>query len=355
MQTKSESSTITLAAYKQPGGDKGGLKKYTRTEEVPKWLCGQALQTLLQALTDLPIRFPQRRFLLAKAHVTDAFRNVRVPPHRAQNFCYIVDDVLVLDFRLTFGWAASCGYSGLMTSAAEHANCNATEESAFILPEGKAMTSYVKIVDPWENGNPTQISPEVKVNALRKGGPNEPFFSVYADDFIMASVKVDLSDQTALVVSDSLASNHLRLFEPGEKRGVPMLAPNKKTDWNSILGLTIDTYTMRILITKSTVDAIRSTLEQEWPSSKQCARAQDVLSNAEKLWNLTYVVRAARHFVWQLLCLTAAQNVKSKKRTQKAVKLGWEFHDNIAFWKRQIDQQLVGDGQSLGATFFTHI
>ena len=31
-------------------------------------------------------------------------------PHQAQNFCYMVDDVLVSDFRLTFGWAASPGH-----------------------------------------------------------------------------------------------------------------------------------------------------------------------------------------------------------------------------------------------------
>ena len=40
-------------------GEKGGLNKDTHTEEVPKCLCGQALPTILQALTDLRIRFPQ--------------------------------------------------------------------------------------------------------------------------------------------------------------------------------------------------------------------------------------------------------------------------------------------------------
>ena len=119
------------------------------------------------------------------------------------------------------------------------------------------MLTHVKIVDPWETGKPTQIPPEVKVTALQKGGPNGPFFiSVYVDDFIMVSVPVDSFHQTALVVSVSLASDHVRLLGSGEKDEVPILAPNKSTDWNSIvdtLGLTINTHTMRISITKERV------------------------------------------------------------------------------------------------------
>ena len=271
----------------------------------------------------------------------------------------MVDDVLVSDFRFTFGWAASPGCWGLMASAAEHAHCNTTVESAFILPEGKAMMSHVKIVEPWETGTPTQIPHAVKVTALQKGGPNEPFFTSVYVDLIMASVQVDSFDQTALVASSSLASDHVRLFGSGEKDEVPILAPNKSTEWNSIvdaLGFTINTHTMWISIIKERVDAIRDTLEQDWPRSKQYAQAQDVLSMAGKLWNLTYVARAGRYFVCQLLRLADLhENVKSEKRTQQVVKLGWEFHNDIAFWKWAIDQQLVGDGQSLGATFFTHI
>ena len=64
------------------------------------------------------------------------------------------------------------------------------------------------------------------MTALQKGGSNELFFtSVYVDDFIVASVQVDSFDQTALVASASLASDHLRLFGSGEKNEVPILAP----------------------------------------------------------------------------------------------------------------------------------
>ena len=59
-------------------------------------------------------------------NVTDAFRNVRVTPHRAWNVCYMVDDVFVPDFRLTLGWAASPGYLILLASATEIAHFNTT-------------------------------------------------------------------------------------------------------------------------------------------------------------------------------------------------------------------------------------
>ena len=84
-------------------GQKGGLNRDTLTEEVPKCLCGEALPALLKAITDLRITFPHLRILLAKADVTDAFRNVRIAPHQAQSFCYVVDDVSVSDLRRTFG------------------------------------------------------------------------------------------------------------------------------------------------------------------------------------------------------------------------------------------------------------
>ena len=110
------------------------------------------------------------------------------------------------------------------------------------------MMSHVKIVKPWKTGSPTQIPTGVRVNAPRKGGPNEPFLtSVYADDLIMASVQRNASDQTALIASASLASDNVRFFGTGEKRQTPILAPKKSTDWNSTgdaLGFTINTLSM---------------------------------------------------------------------------------------------------------------
>ena len=85
-------------------GEKGGLNRDTISEEVPLCLCGEVLPALLNVLTDLRIRFTNRRILLlAKSEVTEAFGNVRVAPDQAPIFCYMVDDVLVANFWLTFG------------------------------------------------------------------------------------------------------------------------------------------------------------------------------------------------------------------------------------------------------------
>ena len=142
----------------------------------------------------------------------------------------------------------------------------------------------------------------------------------------MARVQADPTDQSALVASASLASDHIRLFGPGEAGATPILAPKKSTDWDTtvdLLGFTVNTHTLRISVTEEKIDAIRRTLEQEWPFTRKQASAQEVLSVAGKLWNLTYVVRAGRYFVWQLLALTGLhKNARTKERTRKVVNLG---------------------------------
>ena len=118
----------------------------------------------------------------------------------------------------------------------------------------------------------------------------------------------------------------------------------------------MNTHTLRILATRGKIAAIRLTLEQEWPLTREQASTQEVLSVAGKLRNLTYVVRAGRYFVWQLLALTGLhKNARTKERTRRVVDLGWKFHNDIAFWKWAIDQQLVRKGESLCAPIYDHI
>ena len=122
----------------------------------------------------------------------------------------------------------------------------------------------------------------------------------------MASVQVDSFDRTALVASGSLASDHVRLIETGEKDEEPILARKKSTGWKSIvdaLGFTINTHTLRISIAKERVDAIRDTLEDDWPRSKQFARAQDVLS----VWQAIVEpnIRGKRRYIFCLAALAS--------------------------------------------------
>lgn len=70
--------------------------------------------------------------LLSKADVSDAFRNVRFDPDEAHKFCYSVGELVVIDFRQTFGWSGSPGFWGVMSAATEHAHCKTTLEPAHL-------------------------------------------------------------------------------------------------------------------------------------------------------------------------------------------------------------------------------
>ena len=45
---------------------------------------------------------------MSKADVS--VRNVRVDPDQAHNFCYTAGDLVVIDFRPSFGWSGSPGF-----------------------------------------------------------------------------------------------------------------------------------------------------------------------------------------------------------------------------------------------------
>ena len=53
---------------------------------------------------------------------------------------------------------------------------------------------------------------------------------MYEDDYLLIKVQHSDDDTTALIASPSLASDHMRLFGPGEEGGPPILAPNKSTN-----------------------------------------------------------------------------------------------------------------------------
>ena len=67
-------------------------------------------------------------------------------------------------------------------------------------------------------------------------------------------------------------------------------------------------HVMRISVPREKIEAMKRLLFEQWPQSSREATARDVLSMAGKLWNLTYVVRAGRYFVWRLLRLTGLHN-----------------------------------------------
>ena len=128
---------IGLSFDEQRRGKNGGLNGNTDPDTVPQCLCAHALSKFLDELVALRKKFPVERILMSKADVVDPFRNVRVHPDQAHSFCYTVGDLVVIDFRLTFGWSGSPGFWGVMSAAAEHAHCNTTLNLTQLLDERK--------------------------------------------------------------------------------------------------------------------------------------------------------------------------------------------------------------------------
>ena len=162
----------------------GGLNAKTDVNSVPPSLCAEALPEFLTELASLRAENPKLRLLMATTHVNDAYRNVRIDPNQAHNFCYYtVGNPVVIDVRLTFGWTGSPGNFGVMASAAEHFHCNTDLSNVQLWPEGVNMMEHVEIVDRWEVGDPTPVPPEAKIRASKGGKLSSPFHKVvYVDD-----------------------------------------------------------------------------------------------------------------------------------------------------------------------------
>ena len=101
----------------------GGLHGDTNPETVPRCLCAEALRKFPDELVILREKFAKMKLLMSKVDVSDAFRNAREDQHEANNLCYTVGELVVMDFRLTFRWSGSPGFWGVISSAASHAHC----------------------------------------------------------------------------------------------------------------------------------------------------------------------------------------------------------------------------------------
>ena len=93
---------------------KGCLDAETNVDSVPPSLCAEALPEFLTELVSLRAENPKLCLFMATTDVNDAYRNVRIDPNQVHNFCYTVGNLVVIDFRLTFGWTSSPGNFGVM-------------------------------------------------------------------------------------------------------------------------------------------------------------------------------------------------------------------------------------------------
>lgn len=246
-----------------------------------------------------------------------------------------------------------------MASTAEHSHCNTDLSNVQMLLEGKNMMEHVKIVDRWETGEPTPVPPDVDVRASKGGKASSPFYTVvYVDDHGLIRAQQNGEDKCPLVGSASLASDYVRLFGPGGTGETPILAPKKSSDWDTkmdFLGFVINSHTLHISRSDKKAHAIRRALVDHWPRNRRRATAQEVFGIAGKLWNLTFVIRAGKYFVFRLRRLTGLHVTPQRKNQSHSVVLGREFHDDLDFWRWAIHHELLEAGESLTAPCYAMI
>lgn len=83
-------------------------------------------------------------------------------------------------------------------------HCHTNVENVTLLPEGVAMTSHKKIVEPWEEGPPSTVHEGTNVRSNGGGGAQDNFFcGVYVDDSILVTVQNEPTARAALTASAS--------------------------------------------------------------------------------------------------------------------------------------------------------
>ena len=80
--------------------------------------------------------------------VKDAFRRLHVAWEKAPTFAYMVNDLIVVDFRLPFGWRNSPGWWALHASAVRHAYCNTSLRTARVLPDAHEIAKNIRVITP---------------------------------------------------------------------------------------------------------------------------------------------------------------------------------------------------------------
>ena len=275
---------------------------------------------------------------MATTDVNDAYRNVRIDPSQVHNFCYSAGDLVVIDFRLTFGWTGSPGNFGVMASAAEHPNCNTDLSNLQLLPEGVKMMEHVEIVDCWEVGDPTPVPPGAKKTCEQGGKAVEPspHGGIYRRPRPHKSPSIGRGKTSFSHIG--LARIGLRTTFWARRAGEdthPSAKKELELEHNlRVLRFRCQLTHARISVTIKKAQAIQTALVDDWPRCRRQATAQEVFSIAGKLWNLTYVIRAGKYFVWRLLKITDL-HTQTGKKTSRSVELGREFHDDLDFGGRQ--------------------
>ena len=99
-----------------------GVNGDTAFKKAPKSETGGVMPAILRRICALREAVgPDVPIYTSKMDVKDAFRRLHVAWEKAPTFAYMVNDMIVVDFRLPFGWRNSPGWWALHASAVRHA------------------------------------------------------------------------------------------------------------------------------------------------------------------------------------------------------------------------------------------
>ena len=363
-ESKDKKRVILDLSYGKGGPQRGrtGVNGDTNFDGAPLCEVGGVLTNVLRRIcalrdavgTKVPV-------YTAKMDVKDAFRRIHVEWEKAPVFAYTVGNLLVIDFRMPFGWRNSPGWWSLTASAVAHSHRNTNLYNAVVLPDACAIAEGVSVVPPPKDSAAAGAPEGVTVEPFAGDPINGNFDSeMYVDDMISTEACPRGNEARLIVATKSAVSDHLRMLGSSQANPVPVMSQKKLTDWlvaQEILGFVVDTQKMSISVPARKIDEIQ-TLLKEWPSTRQEAKAKQVWSLTGKLRHIATVLRPGRYMVWRLEFCTGVANldhVQSVVQKETTVRLNEEFHADLGWWKWAVQQASLLAGVSLYSPFYDHV
>ncbi|CAN0043129.1 unnamed protein product, partial [Choristocarpus tenellus] len=276
---------------------------------------------VIRRIVGLRKKFPGKRIMISKMDVKDAFRQVQVEPRGGAKFGYCVGDLLVIDFRLQFGWRNSPGWWDLLASALEFSHCH--------------------------------TDPKSTVN-IAGGGEEDQFFArMYVDDSILVEPQWFEDGRRLLLATNSLVSDHIRLLGKREIDEPPILSAKKLTGWHTtqvVVGWKIDTEAMTIALPEGKLVKLKGWLE-EWPESKSVARVQEVWVLLGRLFHMSYVIRPGKCFLWIAKGGEQVEQREGAREANREIRIGPEFKEDLNWWRWVVEHGLAEEGENLCSPF----
>lgn len=106
---------------------------------------GHVMRDVLLQMLYLRPKFGRNvRVVLSKLDIKQGFKQIPIAPARAPVFEYVVDDLLVVDFGLQFGWRSSPQVFGRFVSfALKHSHTHPTVRDAQVFGHGHEAVESV--------------------------------------------------------------------------------------------------------------------------------------------------------------------------------------------------------------------